>query len=57
MPKQPTDVIKDLKAGKFSPVYFLEGDEPYYIDLITKIIEDNAIPEHERSFNQLALYG
>ncbi|NVJ86074.1 MAG: DNA polymerase III subunit delta [Algoriphagus sp.] len=57
MPKNPNDVIKDLKAGKFSPVYFLEGEEPYYIDLITKIIEETAIPEHERSFNQLAIYG
>lgn len=57
MPKNPNDVIKDLQAGKFSPVYFLEGDEPYYIDLITKMIEENAIPEHERGFNQLAIYG
>ncbi|NVK50793.1 MAG: DNA polymerase III subunit delta [Cyclobacteriaceae bacterium] len=57
MPKNPNDVVKDLKAGKFSPVYFLDGEEPYYIDLITKIIEETAIPEHERGFNQLVIYG
>jgi DNA polymerase-3 subunit delta len=35
----------------------LEGDEPYFIDLITDYIEKNAIAEHEKGFNQLVLYG
>lgn len=53
----PDIVLKDLKAKKFAPIYFLQGDEPYYIDLITDFIEKNAIPEFERGFNQLVLYG
>lgn len=57
MPHSPESVLKDLKAKKFAPIYFLQGDEPYFIDLITDFIEKNAIPEHERGFNQLVIYG
>ncbi|AMQ56866.1 DNA polymerase III subunit delta [Algoriphagus sanaruensis] len=57
MPQSPEAVLKDLKAKKFAPIYFLQGDEPYFIDLITDFIEKNAIPEHERGFNQLVIYG
>ncbi|EAZ83124.1 DNA polymerase III subunit delta [Algoriphagus machipongonensis] len=53
----PQSVIKDLKAKKFAPIYFLDGDEPFYIDQITEIIENTAIAEHERGFNQVVLYG
>jgi DNA polymerase-3 subunit delta len=53
----PDTVLKDLKAKKFSSIYFLEGDEPYFIDLITEYIEKNAIAEHEKGFNQLVMYG
>ncbi|MEK0441151.1 MAG: hypothetical protein RL403_129, partial [Bacteroidota bacterium] len=53
----PEVVLKDLKAQKFAPVYFLQGEEPYFIDLISTFIEKNAIPEFERGFNQLVLYG
>lgn len=57
MAHSPDAVLKDLKAKKFAPIYFLEGEEPYYIDLITDYIEKNAIPEHEKGFNQLVMYG
>lgn len=57
MALSPDAVLKDLKAKKFAPIYFLQGDEPYFIDLITDFIEKNAIPEFERGFNQLVLYG
>jgi DNA polymerase-3 subunit delta len=57
MALSPEVVLKDLKAKKFAPIYFLQGDEPYFIDLITDFIEKNAIPEFERGFNQLVLYG
>ena len=53
----PEVVLKDLKANKIAPIYFLQGDEPYFIDLISDYIEKNAIPEFERGFNQLVLYG
>jgi DNA polymerase-3 subunit delta len=53
----PEVVLKDLKANKIAPIYFLQGDEPYFIDQISDYLEKNAIPEFERGFNQLVLYG
>ena len=52
-----TDLIKDIKQKKFAPLYFLQGEEPYYIEEITNAIEENALNESERSFNQTVLYG
>ena len=57
MPKKPEEVLKDLRAGKFSPFYFLMGDESFYIDQISDYIEENALETTERSFNQTVLYG
>ncbi len=57
MAHSPDTVLKDLKAKKFAPIYFLDGDEPYFIDLITDYIEKHAIAEHEKGFNQLIMYG
>jgi DNA polymerase-3 subunit delta len=51
------EIISDLKKRIFKPVYFLAGEEPYYIDLITDYIEQNVLPESEKSFNQMILYG
>lgn len=50
-------IINDIKAGNIKPVYFLMGDEPYYIDKLTEYIEQNVLQEHERDFNQTILYG
>jgi DNA polymerase-3 subunit delta len=50
-------IISDLKKRIFKPVYFLAGEEPYYIDLITDYIEHNVLDETERSFNQIVYYG
>jgi len=57
MARAATDVLKDLKGGKYGPVYFLQGDEPFYIDQISDYIEKNALQEHEKGFNQIILYG
>src|SRR5690606_22162971 len=57
MPQNPQTVLKDLKAKKFAPIYFLDGEEPFFIDEIVNFIEKNAIAEHERGFNQVILYG
>lgn len=54
---EPEAVVKELQAGNYSPVYFLQGEEPYYIDFITAYIEKNALPESARSFNQVVMYG
>jgi DNA polymerase-3 subunit delta len=34
----PEVVLKDLKAQKFAPIYFLQGEEPYFIDLVSDYI-------------------
>lgn len=39
------------------PIYFLQGEEPFFIDQITDFIENNALAEHEKSFNQIMMYG
>jgi DNA polymerase-3 subunit delta len=51
------DIIEELNTGKYKPVYFLTGDEPYFIDMITDHILSHALNESERAFNQLVLYG
>ena len=51
------DIIKEIKGGTFRPIYFLMGDETYFIDNITSLIEKTALPEDQQSFNQTVLYG
>jgi DNA polymerase-3 subunit delta len=51
------EIMSDLKKRIFKPVYFLAGEEPYYIDLITEYIEEKVLPEAEKSFNQIIFYG
>lgn len=55
--KTPEKVLKELKEGKYAPIYFLSGEEPYYIDSISDFIEANCLPESEKGFNQTILYG
>ncbi len=50
-------VMIDLRARRFAPVYLLQGEEAYYIDLISSYIEANALSESEKGFNQIILYG
>jgi len=57
MDSQAKKILTELKARKFNPVYVLQGEEAYYIDLITNYIEENVLSEGERSFNQMILYG
>lgn len=49
--------MDDLKARKFRPVYFLHGDEAYYIDLICDYIADHVLAPEERDFNQTVFFG
>jgi DNA polymerase-3 subunit delta len=51
------EIISDLKKRIFKPVYFLAGEEPYYIDQITEYIEEKVLPEAEKAFNQIIIYG
>jgi DNA polymerase III subunit delta len=50
-------VLKDLKANKYAPLYFLQGDEPYYIDLISEYIENHTLTPTEKGFNLTVVYG
>ena len=50
-------IYKDLKSGNYAMVYFLQGEEPYYIDAISSYIEKNALEESQKGFNQMVLYG
>ena len=57
MPATYEEIISDLKKRIFKPLYFLAGDEPYYLDLITGYIEEKVLPESEKAFNQMIIYG
>ncbi|HYC83714.1 MAG TPA: DNA polymerase III subunit delta [Chryseosolibacter sp.] len=50
-------ILSDLKARKFAPVYFLQGEETFYIDVISDIIEATVLTESEKAFNQVVVYG
>ena len=57
MPLTYEEIISDLKKRIFKPVYFLAGEEPYYIDLITNYIEEKVLSDAEKAFNQIIIYG
>ena len=50
-------IVSDIKQGNIKPIYFLMGEEPYYIDKISDYIEKNVLSEEEKGFNQMVLYG
>ncbi len=50
-------VAADLGKGIFYPLYFLQGEENYFVDYIADFIETHALPETQRAFNQVVLYG
>ena len=50
-------IVSDIKKGTLKPIYFLMGDEPYYIDKISDYIEENVLDETEKGFNQQVMYG
>lgn len=51
------EIILDLKRKLYKPVYFLHGEESYFIDEIANYIEQNVLDETEKGFNQTVLYG
>jgi DNA polymerase-3 subunit delta len=50
-------LVADIKSGNLKPIYFLMGEEPYYIDRISDFIENNVLSDDEKGFNQMVLYG
>ena len=51
------NVLTDIKNGQFFPVYFLHGEEPFYMDKISSLIEETILDESQKDFNQTILYG
>ena len=51
------NILQDLKKRNFKPVYFLCGEEPYYIDVLSEWMEENILDESEKGFNQHVVYG
>lgn len=51
------DIAKNIKNGKFAPVYLLMGEEDYYIDRISDYIVEKALDENEKEFNLTIMYG
>ena len=49
--------MKDLAAGQYKPVYYLHGEESYYIDKISDYIAEHALQPEERDFNQTIMFG
>lgn len=50
-------IVGAIKAKSLKPIYFLMGEEPYYIDKIANFIAENVLTEAERGFNQMVVYG
>jgi len=50
-------ILTDLKNKVYRPVYFLMGEEPYFIDIISDYILENVLTADEKEFNQTILYG
>ena len=50
-------IITDIHNKKYAPVYFLMGEEPYFIDVISDTIEEEVLDETKKAFNQIVVYG
>jgi DNA polymerase-3 subunit delta len=50
-------LLQSLKQGKFAPVYVIDGEEPYFLDVVTAYFEDNILAPHEKDFNLTVVYG
>ncbi len=51
------EILKNLQAGTYAPLYFLCGEEPFFIDQVSDYIEKHALSQAERGFNQTIVYG
>ena len=50
-------IVNDIKNKNIKPIYFLMGDEPYFIDKLSDYLENNLLSEDEKGFNQTVFYG
>ncbi len=57
MSKDFTRIREQLVAKQYSPIYFLHGEESFFIDQLVEILEHKVLNESEKAFNQVVLYG
>lgn len=50
-------ISKSIKNKELLPLYFLQGEEPFYIDAAVKSFENEVLEEDEKAFNQTVVYG
>ncbi|GGG45979.1 DNA polymerase III subunit delta [Croceivirga lutea] len=55
--EEAKNILRDIKKKALKPMYFLMGEEAYFIDAITDYIANNVLTEAERGFNQMVIYG
>ena len=55
--EEAKEIVNNIQKGNVSPLYFLMGEEPYYIDRISDFIAQNLLAEEEKGFNQIIMYG
>jgi len=52
-----SEILQNLEKKIYHPVYLLQGDEPYFIDVLSNYIEKNVLTDAEKGFNQSVFYG
>ena len=55
--EEAKEIVNNIQKGSVSPLYFLMGEETYYIDRISDFIAQNLLAEEEKGFNQIIMYG
>ena len=51
------DVLKELRAKQYRPIYYLMGEESYYIDVIANYMAEHILSDSEKEFNLTIVYG
>ncbi|MDC6389603.1 DNA polymerase III subunit delta [Maribacter sp. PR1] len=51
------EIVNEIKKGNIKPIYFLFGEEAFFIDKIASYIGEKVLSEEEKGFNQMVLYG
>lgn len=51
------DILRELRSKQYRPIYYLMGEEAYYIDLISDYIMNNVLTDTEKEFNLSVVYG
>lgn len=55
--KEVNEILKQIREGKTKPVYFFDGEEPYFMDVLVEAFEKNILLEHEKDFNFKVFFG